>query len=102
MNTLIGANVSLSSLNPVTRHVTNISRYSWGYLEEFSRYNLPYERMLLNSESTCYTLTAGEICPNKYKFLGITFCVIPSCLSTGFGAYIGMQFELLNTLETRN
>ncbi len=38
---------------------------------------------------TCYGLTVGEICPNRYKFLGITFCVIPSILPTGFGAYIG-------------
>jgi MFS family permease len=37
---------------------------------------------------TCYGLTVGEICPNRYKFLGITFCVIPSILTTGFGAYI--------------
>lgn len=38
---------------------------------------------------TCYGLTVGEICPNRYKLLGITFCVVPSILSTGFGAYIG-------------
>lgn len=38
---------------------------------------------------TCYGLTVGEICPNKYKFLGITLCVIPSIICTGFGAYIG-------------
>jgi MFS family permease len=38
---------------------------------------------------TCYGLTVGEICPNKYKWAGITFCVIPSCICTGFGAYIG-------------
>lgn len=37
---------------------------------------------------TCYGLTVGEICPNRYKFLGITFCVIPSILTTGFGAYL--------------
>lgn len=37
---------------------------------------------------TCYGLTVGEICPNRYKLLGITLCVIPSLLPTGFGAYI--------------
>jgi len=43
---------------------------------------------------TCYGLTVGEICPNKYKWAGITFCVIPSCVCTGFGAYIGiLHFE---------
>ncbi|OQU97446.1 hypothetical protein CLAIMM_03376 [Cladophialophora immunda] len=44
---------------------------------------------------TCYGLTVGEICPNRYKFLGITFCVIPSILTTGFGAYISLR--LVNT-----
>lgn len=38
---------------------------------------------------TCYGLTVGEICPNKYKFVGITLCVVPSIICTGFGAYIG-------------
>lgn len=37
---------------------------------------------------TCYGLTVGEICPNRFKVLGITFCVIPSILTTGFGAYL--------------
>ncbi|KAK5019943.1 trichothecene efflux pump [Cryomyces antarcticus] len=39
---------------------------------------------------TCYALTVGEICPNKYKLLGIVICVLPSCLPTGFGAYLAL------------
>lgn len=42
---------------------------------------------------TCYGLTVGEVCPNKYKFLGVVFCVIPSCTSTGFGAYIAIAIS---------
>ena len=42
---------------------------------------------------TCYGLTVGEICPNKYKFLGVVFCVLPSCTSTGFGAYIAIAIS---------
>ncbi|KAK4947679.1 hypothetical protein LTR10_013625 [Elasticomyces elasticus] len=40
---------------------------------------------------TCYGLTVGEICPNRYKLLGITFCVIPNILPTGFGAYLSLR-----------
>jgi MFS family permease len=43
---------------------------------------------------TCYGLTVGEICPNKYKFVGIALCVVPSIICTGFGAYIG-EFDLI-------
>jgi hypothetical protein len=39
---------------------------------------------------TCYGLTVGEICPNKYKFLGVAICVVSSVITTGFGAYLGM------------
>lgn len=38
---------------------------------------------------TCYGLTVGEVCPNKYKGLGVAFAGLPSILSTGFGAYLG-------------
>lgn len=39
---------------------------------------------------TCYALTVGEICPNKYKLVGIVICVFPNVIPTGFGAYLGM------------
>lgn len=38
---------------------------------------------------SCYSLTVGEICPNKYKLLGIVCCVWTAVLPTGFGAYLG-------------
>ncbi|EXJ70269.1 uncharacterized protein A1O5_06337 [Cladophialophora psammophila CBS 110553] len=40
---------------------------------------------------TCYALIVGEICPNKYKFVGIVFCVIPNVVPTGFGAYLALM-----------
>ncbi|KIW84313.1 hypothetical protein Z517_03563 [Fonsecaea pedrosoi CBS 271.37] len=40
---------------------------------------------------TCYTLFIGEICPNKYKYLGIMFTVIPNVIPTGFGAYLALM-----------
>ncbi|KAI1613098.1 fungal trichothecene efflux pump [Exophiala viscosa] len=40
---------------------------------------------------TCYGLTVGEICPNRWKLLGITICVIPNILPTGFGAYLSLR-----------
>ncbi|KKY26999.1 putative trichothecene efflux pump [Phaeomoniella chlamydospora] len=48
---------------------------------------------------TCYSLTVGEICPNKYKFLGVAFCVLPSVIPTGFGAYLGAM--LVHTANWR-
>ena len=42
---------------------------------------------------TCYGLTVGEVCPNRWKLLGITFCVIPNILPTGFGAYLCELFH---------
>lgn len=38
---------------------------------------------------SCYSLTVGEICPNKYKLLGIVCCVWTAIIPTGFGAYLG-------------
>lgn len=40
---------------------------------------------------TCYALTIGEICPNKYKLVGISLGVIPSIIPTGFGAYLAVR-----------
>ncbi|KIW23924.1 uncharacterized protein PV07_12085 [Cladophialophora immunda] len=40
---------------------------------------------------TCYALTVGEICPNKFKLAGSAFVTIPCILSTGFGAYISSR-----------
>jgi hypothetical protein len=37
---------------------------------------------------TCYALTVGEICPNKYKLLGVVICVIPAVIPTGFGSFL--------------
>jgi hypothetical protein len=39
---------------------------------------------------TCYGLTVGEICPNRFKFLGVALSAIPNIISTGFGQYLGM------------
>ncbi len=73
MNTLIGANVSSP---PHCMSQTNTFQVLLG---------------LAAGVHTCYGLTVGEICPNKYKFLGVVFCVIPSCIPTGFGAYLGTK-----------
>lgn len=40
---------------------------------------------------SCYSLTVGEICPNKYKLLGIVCCVWTAFLPTGFGAYLAIR-----------
>lgn len=40
--------------------------------------------------STCYGLTAGEVCPNKYKFLAVVLVVVPIVIPTGFGAYLAL------------
>lgn len=37
-----------------------------------------------------YPLLAGELVSNKYKYLGTAAVVVPSCIATGFGAYIGL------------
>jgi hypothetical protein len=42
---------------------------------------------------TCYGLTVGEICPNRFKFLGVAFAVIPNIISTGFGQYLGTSSQ---------
>lgn len=39
---------------------------------------------------TCYGLTVGEVCPNKYKGIGVAAAAVFNVISTGFGAYIGM------------
>jgi hypothetical protein len=36
-------------------------------------------------------LTIGEVCPNKFKFIGVAICVIPSVVPTGFGAYLAIM-----------
>ncbi|KIX97094.1 uncharacterized protein Z520_07208 [Fonsecaea multimorphosa CBS 102226] len=38
---------------------------------------------------TCYGLTVGEICPNRFKFVGVAFACLPNIISTGFGQYLG-------------
>jgi hypothetical protein len=38
-------------------------------------------------------LTVGEICPNKYKFVGVALTVISSVIATGFGAYLGKMIS---------
>jgi hypothetical protein len=72
MNTLTGANVRL------------------GFYELLIE--LIFVQVLLGLGAgvhTCYGLTVGEICPNKYKFLGVAICVVSSVITTGFGAYLG-------------
>jgi hypothetical protein len=41
--------------------------------------------------STCYGLTIGEVCPNKFKFIGVVLCVVPAVVPTGFGAYLAIM-----------
>ncbi|OQV06491.1 hypothetical protein CLAIMM_11048 [Cladophialophora immunda] len=40
---------------------------------------------------TCYGLTTGEVCPNKYKFLAVVLVVVPNVIPTGFGAYLALM-----------
>jgi hypothetical protein len=40
---------------------------------------------------SCYSLTVGEVCPNKYKLLGIVLCIWTAIIPTGFGAYLGTE-----------
>ena len=75
MNTLIGANVSAR-------------------LGNSSLCNTDCIQVLLGLAAgvhTCYTLIVGEICPNRYKYFGVIFVVLPNIIPTGFGAYLGMN-----------
>ena len=49
--------------------------------------------------STCYGLTTGEVCPNKYKFVAVVLVVVPNVIPTGFGAYLALM--LVNTANWR-
>ncbi|EXJ63664.1 uncharacterized protein A1O5_11425 [Cladophialophora psammophila CBS 110553] len=40
---------------------------------------------------TCYGLTVGEICPNRFEFVGVAFACLPNIISTGFGQYLGLR-----------
>jgi hypothetical protein len=44
---------------------------------------------LASGVQSSYALLVGEICPNKYKWLGIMVVVVPNVIPTGFGAYLG-------------
>lgn len=37
-----------------------------------------------------YSLLAGELVSNKYKYVGTALVVVPNVIATGFGAYIGL------------
>jgi hypothetical protein len=47
---------------------------------------------------TCYGLTVGEICPNRFKFVGVAFACLPNIISTGFGQYLGMLLPRPSTM----
>ncbi|OQV09728.1 hypothetical protein CLAIMM_13818 [Cladophialophora immunda] len=47
---------------------------------------------------TCYGLTVGEICPNRFKFVGVAFACLPNIISTGFGQYLGMTLPRSSTM----
>ncbi len=46
---------------------------------------------LASGVQSSYALLVGEICPNKYKWLGIMFVIVLAPIPTGFGNYLGEQ-----------
>ena len=47
---------------------------------------------LASGVQSSYALLVGEICPNKYKWLGIMTVITLSPIPTGFGAYLGERY----------
>jgi hypothetical protein len=44
---------------------------------------------LASGVQSSYALLVGEVCPNKYKWLGIMFVIVLAPIPTGFGNYLG-------------